>query len=494
MRFFGPIFDRSLARKLENKFGAFDSPTMGDLGASSVEYYGRKGRIISADEQDLWRYVGIAVVSSDVYSDADAYQMKRTRNVGGPFKKFAALGPYAWKTATDYGAPATNSGGSCLAVAVGVGEVIFWTTAVAGATTVYRWHLFNASPKFRDPIAKGKAVPVVNISQSEHIFQDDPGLPFYVFTGWLLSGETYERGAAFFYRQFNGDSPDIERVKCVHTDTSFSGWVTTELPTPAGQHAMIPRIVCSKARHMAGVVASWDAILDEWILQLCTSADNGNSWIMTTITEAVQINDWWYQEHTCAAASGSYDVFAKPNGDVIRHQAGAMTAYTYLSGVLPEAKIRAIYHLGGGVFVCFSGIDMTTSISLVVHRSTDHGATWAAVAGTGVAGKPPEHIGIPLIVAAYESAGVPGRAVIPAFNATSNSYEWLESTDGGQTWPRLSGLPSALPPATDYDNPSFGYEFHQFVDVGPSEKNKADGSIDVTVGTDPSRWASLIEV
>ena len=74
--------------------------------------------------------------------------MKRTRNVGGPFKKFASLGSYAWKTATDYGALATASGGSCLSIAVGVGEVIFWTTALIGATTVYRWYLFNASPKF----------------------------------------------------------------------------------------------------------------------------------------------------------------------------------------------------------------------------------------------------------------------------------------------------------------------------------------------------------
>lgn len=495
MKYFGPVFDRSLARKLENKFGAFDSPSMGDLGVTSVEYQGRRGRIISKDEDDKWRYVGIRVMDENVYTNEASYQMVRTRLLGGPYKKFSSLGAYAWATATDYGLLNTASGGSCLSVPIGAGELVFWTTALAAGSTVYRWHMFNGSPKTSSGVKKGKAVKFLTLAQNEHAFVDDPGLPFFLFTGWLFDGETHQRGGAVFYRQFNGGSPDIERIKCVHTTTLFTGWATTELPTPAGWHAMVPRMVCSKARHLAGVVASYEPIGDDWTLQLCTSADNGDTWAMTTITQAVQINDWWYQEFTCAAASGDYDVFAKPNGDVIRHQAGAATAYTYLSGALPSVKVRAIYHLGAGCFLCFSGLDNTTTINLALHRSTDNGATWGAIAGTGLSGLQPEYVGIPMVVKPYVNSGEPGQVVVPIYDVLAGRYKLLSSSDGGTTWGQVATLPSALAPVPSYDAPSFGYEFHQLVDVGPNEKwYSADGSIDMSIGTDPSRFVSLIEV
>ena len=505
MRYFGPVFDRSIARKLTEKFGGFDSPTMGDLAATSVQYQGRRQRIISKETADAerWRYILLACGPGWV----DAFKVYRSYLLNG------AMAPYRNVSAQ---VAATGSGGAQFrsldagAIPVGNGEFVFRTVAalIDYKTLVTTFWKFNAGPTADGTLKSGTAEAVLTITTTR------PGLDYSdypetvgLFTGWL--GTPKKQGFVTFSRIRARETTNIAgnlivwdtRVVCTRA-VGFSNWLAVELPAPVlGNYtrAGTPFMLCSKAGQISGLVAYADPT-DQLhpSLFFYTSIDNGMTWAMTGVSEYVPAS--WLNASTTVelshgAASGQWDVFVLQSGDVLRHQAGA-TGYSFIAAALPAARRRKVFHIGSGCFLCFSAIGDPGFINaLAIHRSTDQGLTWTLLAGSGLSGVPVEFIGDVTVIEIYGDALQSGRCVVPRYLDSGTLYDLMESKNGGETWTKIVTLPNAEAPVVDPDDwPNFGYNLWRLVDAGDWDQlRSATPSALLLLGTDPSRPSSLVE-
>ena len=502
MKFFGPLFDRAFARKLEEKFGQFDQPSFG--GAT---YLGRKGRIISEElkaepPKPDTRYGIIGCGPA-----AGVFRLYRTGRLSVTPIATKDLGPQV--AATLESGTAQWASAYAGAIPVGAGMFVFLTeaqvTANAGST-VAMW-LVNASPCVRYGMAPNAATRLMGISVPSMGF----ATPTPLFTGWIGAEAKKQQGCVvFFQRPVNvvtgpsGQTADFGvRVSCVHS-LDFAGWTETALPAPAlGDHARAkaPLMVCSKAGTLAGLVSfTAEGYAGATSTYLYVSPDNGASWSMAEVPEAVvsAYNLVYLRNDLCAASSGQYDVFVLPDGGVIRREADGGTSYVYTAGALPTilgassaAGIRRLHHLGSGCFICFSGIKDVDGSRVVVHRTIDQGASWEAIDATGVSGMKPEYVGDVMVDRIYKDSADKGRAVLPVFTG-GTGYALLSSNDAGDSWKALAKLPDAAAPVVG-DIPYFGYNLWRMVDLGSWAKLRADGdNVDMLIGTDTSRAISLV--
>jgi len=483
--------DRAMARKMQDKYGVNNvaTPTGG-------QYHGQRQRIITEEEPPKAkpRYAIAIIANSDVYTDNTAFRLLRCDVIKQKPYYTVALGAAAWATATDYALDETASGAWAHLVPAGTGDCVFRTLAVSGTEKVTRFNLLNGSPvKHHTSLGPNRSVVIGDIVEDPHEFDFDYEDPYGVFTGWLEYGGGYRQGFAIIHRAYD---TGYERAYCTHSEVGFSSWTTTQIPTTASTHANSPRVVCSGAKELSGVVLV-GTNYPIFTVQQIVSLDNGANWTVNNVTEIAAMGIGSTTNYTGgmgAAASETYAVFAFQNGDVLRHQAGT-TTYSYVTGALPVTWAKRIFHLGNGCFLCF--VHNTTYSDYLVssYRSTNNGSSWAAVSGAGITGVAPEYIGYPMVAEPYVDSGTPGVVVVPFYNADTAAYELLQSVDAGDSWSVLRTYPTAVAPDVDTGwRVLGGGKEWQLVDLGAyADVAAAEGDYSLTAGTDPSRPLALIE-